>query len=134
MPLAAVERVVRAVEITPLPKAPAIVIGIVNVQGRVTAVVDIRKRFGLREREPALSDHLVVANTVKRPVALVVDAVTGVREYSEAEVAAADAIVPGTDYIAGVVKLSDGMALIQDLDRFLSLDEERRLDEALPHA
>ncbi len=134
LPLELVERVVRIVEITPLPKAPDIVLGVVNVQGRVIAVANVRKRFGLSERELRLSDQLIIARTPRRPVALVVDAVSAVVEYAEGQAAAAQAIVPGTDYIAGVVKLADGMVLIQDLGRFLSLDEERHLDEAMPDA
>ena len=128
------ERILRAVEITPLPAAPEIVRGVVNVQGRVMAVANIRKRFGLAERPPALSDQMIVARTPRRSVVLVVDAVTGVLEYSEHEAVAAPAIVPGMRYLAGVVKLADGMVLINDLAGFLSLDEERRLDEALSHA
>jgi purine-binding chemotaxis protein CheW len=134
LPLDAVERVVRIVEITPLPKAPDVVLGVVNVQGRVIAVANVRRRFRLSEREPRLSDQLIIARTRGRPVALVVDAVGGVVEYSEGQAAAAQVIVPGTDYIAGVVKRADGMVLIQDLGRFLSLDEERQLDDAMPDA
>jgi purine-binding chemotaxis protein CheW len=134
LPLELVERVVRIVEITPLPKAPDIVLGVVNVQGRVIAVADLRKRFRLSEREPLLSDQLIIARTPRRSMALVVDEVTGVLEYSEREAVPAEAIVPGTDYVAGVVKLSDGMVLIHDLRRFLSLDEERNLDDAIANA
>jgi purine-binding chemotaxis protein CheW len=134
LPLEFVDRVVRIVEVTPLPKAPDIVLGIVNVQGRVIAVADLRKRFRLSERKPLLSDQLIIARTPHRPVALVVDAVSAVAEYAEGQAAAAQAIVSGTDYIAGVAKLADGMVLIQDLGRLLSLDEERDLEEAMPHA
>jgi purine-binding chemotaxis protein CheW len=81
LPLDAVDRVVRVVEITP-PKAPDIVLGVVNVQGRVIAVANVRKRFGFSEREPRLSDQLIVARTPRRPVALVVDAVSAVAEYA----------------------------------------------------
>jgi purine-binding chemotaxis protein CheW len=51
--LSAVERIVRMVEITPLPKAPQIVLGVVNVQGRIVPIVNIRKRFstGLKSHE-----------------------------------------------------------------------------------
>jgi purine-binding chemotaxis protein CheW len=134
LPLASVERVVRIVEITSLPKAPDIVLGLINVQGRVIAVVDVRKRFRLPQREPALSDSLVIARTPARAVALMADSVAGVVECSESEAVPAQAIVPGMEYVVGVAKLDDGMVLIHDLARFLSLDEERRLDEAIAHA
>ncbi len=129
--LAAVERVVRAIEITPLPKAPAIVLGIVNVQGRVVPLINVRRRFRLPEREMALTDQIVIAHTARRPVALVVDAVAGVLDYPEREAVAAQDILPDAGYVEGVVKLKDGLILIHNLDRFLSLDEEASLDRAL---
>jgi purine-binding chemotaxis protein CheW len=132
--LAAVERVVRMVDITPLPQAPRIVEGVVDVQGRVIPVVNVRRRFRLPERDVTVSDQLIIARTSRRSVALVTDGVTGVLEYAEQEVVPADAILPGLEYVAGVVKLADGMALIHDLDRFLSFDEERALKEAMANA
>lgn len=134
LPLSTVERVVRVVEVTPLPQAPDIVLGVVNVQGRVIPVVNPRPRFRLPERGIALTDQLVIAHTTRRPVALVVDAVTGVLEYSGREAVGARDIVPGVEYVEGVVKLADGLVLIHDLDRFLSLDEVRALDRAIESA
>jgi purine-binding chemotaxis protein CheW len=64
--LHAVVRVVRIVEITPLPQTPEVIRGVVNVQGQVIPVVDIRKRFQLPEREPELGDQLIIANTACR--------------------------------------------------------------------
>ena len=132
--LAAVERVVRIVDITPLPKAPAIVSGVVNVQGRVIPVVDVRSRFRLPEREPTLSDQLVIARTSRRPVALVADRVTDVVDVPDQDVAAAETILPGMQYVEGVLKLADGMILIHDLGSFLSLEEAVSLDNAMENA
>lgn len=129
--LAAVERIVRAVEVTPLPKAPQIVLGVIDIQGRVIPVVDVRKRFRLPEREVELGDQFIIAHTGRRTVALVVDAVSGVVECSAGEVRPAEEILPGMEYIEGVVRLRDGMALIHDLDRFLSLNEENALEQAI---
>ena len=129
--LPAVERIVRVVEVTPLPKAPEIVLGVVNVQGQITPVINIRKRFRLPEREMNLSDQLIIAHTSRRTVALVADAVSGVIERSEQEVIAAEKVLPGIEYVEGVVKLEDGMILIHDLNKFLSLEEEQALDNAM---
>jgi purine-binding chemotaxis protein CheW len=101
------------------------------VQGRVVPVVDLRRRFRLPERDFALADQLLIARTARRPVALAADAVTGVLEYSAREAVGAQDIVPGIEYVEGVVKLPDGLVLIHDLDKFLSLDEARALDEAI---
>ena len=129
--LSAVQFVVRAVEITPLPKAPESVAGIINFQGQVVPVFNLRRRFRLPERELQLDAHIILARTARRLVALVVDAVGGVVECAAGETVPADAVVPGTEYVAGVVKRPDGLILIHDLDRFLSVDEAAQLEEAL---
>lgn len=129
--LSAVERAVRAVEVTPLPKAPDIVSGVVNVQGRIVPVINIRRRFHLPEQDLRLSDQIVIARTSNRIVAVIVDAVIGVTEIPEKEIVSPEKIVPRTQYVEGVAKLEDGLVLIHDLDQFLSFDEERALEASL---
>jgi purine-binding chemotaxis protein CheW len=131
LPLAAVERVVPVVELTPLPKGPEIVMGIVNLEGRVVPVVNVRRRFGHPDREVQLSDQLIVARTSRRPVALLVDRVEDLIERAEHEIIQAPDVLPGLEYVRGIAKLADGLVLIHDLNTFLSLEEEQRLDEAL---
>jgi len=131
LPVSAVERIIRAVEITPLPKAPAIVLGIVNVGGRVIPAVNMRRRFHLPDREIELRDQVILGQTGRRTVALIVDEVSGVAERPESEVIAAHEILPGLEGVHGVARFEDGMILIYDLNKFLSLEEETVLDEAL---
>jgi len=129
--LAAVVRIVHVVEVAPLPKAPEIVLGVINVSGRIIPVVDVRQRFRLPPRETELYDSLIIARTSKRELAFLADSVTGVMEYPEDEVTAADRIVPGLEYVHGILKLKDGLVFIYDLERFLSLDEEVSLAKAM---
>ncbi len=132
LPLSAVQRSVRAVAVTALPQAPDIVLGIVNVQGKVIPVINLRRRFRLAEREIALSDQMLIARAARRTVALVVDAVSGVLEYAEQE--AAQESLPELRYVEGVVKTADGLILIHNLDKFLSLEEEAALSLAMERA
>jgi purine-binding chemotaxis protein CheW len=133
LPLSQVERIVNVVEITPLPKAPEVVIGVVNVQGRIIPVVDIRKRFRLPEREMNLNDKLILSQTSKRSVGIMVDAVMGVIECPKQEVIISEKILSGIGYVEGVVKLEDGLTLIHNIDSFLSLGEGKTLDDAMKH-
>ncbi len=129
--LSAVEQVVHAVEVTPLPKSLDIVLGVVNVQGQIVPVIDIRKRFRLPEREIALHNQLILARTSKRSVAIIVDTVNGIEEHRDRDSVAADKILPHMEYLEGIVKMENGLILIHDLDRFLSLEEESALSGAL---
>lgn len=129
--LSAVERVVRAVEITPLPKTPEIVLGVINAQGQIIPVVDIRQRLRLPTRDLDVDDQFIVAHTSRRRVVLVVDSVVATRQLADRELVNAEHVLPGAEYIQGLAKLNDGLVLICDLDQFLSLDEERMLDATL---
>jgi purine-binding chemotaxis protein CheW len=129
--LPSVERAIHMIEITPLPTAPEIVIGVVNVHGAVVPVLNIRKRFRLPERAPELGDQLIIARTARRIVALVVDTVIDVVAPPSGELVAPETILPQLEHLEGVVKLDDGMVFIQDLDVFLSLEEEQALAAAI---
>lgn len=131
LPLERVERAIRAVAITPLPQAPAIVLGVIDIAGRIVPVIDLRRRCGLPERGLALSDQLLIASTRQRQLAMVVDAALGVIDCAAEDFVAVDSIVAGTSYLRGIVKGPSGMILIHDLDSFLSLEESEALDRAL---
>jgi purine-binding chemotaxis protein CheW len=131
LPLSVVERVALAVEITPLPGAPAVVLGIVDVAGRVLPVFDLRQRFGLRQRPLRPEDHFLIAATAHRTVVLVIDAAAGLIEGTSHEVVQSERITSGMPHIRGVITREDGLILIHDLDEFLSAAEARTLDDAL---
>lgn len=131
LPLSVVERVVQAVALSLLPGAPDIVLGVLNLQGRLVPVFDPRRRFGLSARTLGPGDRIVVARAGQRPVALLADAVEGVEDCAATDWVDAARLLPGLDLVAGVVRRADGLLLVHDLERFLSLDEAARLDAAL---
>lgn len=128
--LSFVEMAVRVVEVTPLPKAPDIAVGMINYHGKLIPVLNLRKRFSLPEREIRLNDHIIIANTRRLRVALLVDEVRGMIESNLQEITTAGDIMPRTDYLEGVIKIEGGLILIHDLDTFLSLEEEGDLGDA----
>ncbi|HEU5124414.1 MAG TPA: chemotaxis protein CheW [Verrucomicrobiae bacterium] len=129
--LEVVERILQAVEITALPKAPDIVLGVIEMGKRVVPVFNARQRFRLTEREIQPSDHFLIARTARRTVALVIDEAEGVIETLFREVVHTSKIVPRLEHVQGIARFEDGLVLIHDLEKFLSLDEEQILDEAL---
>lgn len=129
--LSSVKRIIRAVEVTPFPKALETVLGMIMVHGTILPVINVRKRFRLPERDLDLSDRLIIAHTSRRDVVLVVDTVVGVIERSDLEVISADTILPGLEYVQGVTRFEDGMVLIHNLEKFLSFEENEALDHAI---
>jgi purine-binding chemotaxis protein CheW len=131
LPTADVRELVRAVAITPLPGAPAVIEGVVDVRGCVLAVLDVRARFRLPPKALDPSDHFIVASAGPRGVILRVDRATHLALVDEASVQLPETLGPGAAYLAGVARLEDGLVLIHDLTTFLSAAEAASLDEAL---
>lgn len=131
LPLHSVRRIVRAVEVTPLTGAPAIVLGAIDVEGRVVPVLDIRQRFGLPAREVAPADQFLIATMAGRTVVLVIDEALDVIECEASAVTGSGDLTPGPGHLEGVVRLDDGLVLLHDLEKFLSLEEARVLGESM---
>lgn len=134
LPVSVVERVLPMVAVSPLPQAPAVVLGVISVHGQVVPVTDFRRRVGLAPREYGVGSHLLVARTRRRTLALAVDEALGVRDVPSEAVTGTDALLPGIGHVAGIVALPDGLLYVHDLETFLSLDEERGLSDALAGA
>lgn len=131
LPVQTVERVVRAVEISPLVGAPDGVLGVVNVRGQILPVFDLSARFGWTSRSVRSTDLLVIAQAGQRLVGLLVSDALGVIEPADAPAISAGEILPGLETVAGAITLDGDIAMIYDLARFLSLEAESALSTAL---
>lgn len=127
----ALERVVEVVPrllLTPLPGAPAAVLGAFSYRGTPLPAIDLRRSLGHPLRRAERDDHFIVARSERRTMALVVDRVESLREASAEEMAAPPFAARS---VAGLVALPDGLLFVYDLDTALSLDEERAVGAGL---
>jgi purine-binding chemotaxis protein CheW len=131
LPLEAVQRVVHAVAVTQLPKAPEIVAGLVNYQGEILPVINISRRFHLPEKPIQPGHHFIIVQARRKGYVLVADSVTAVIKESRENIIPPAAIIAGMEFLAGVMKLRNGMMLIPDLDRLLTHEESLILKKAV---
>ena len=131
IPLHKVQRVIRAVDVTPLSHCPAIVLGVIDVHGAVVAVFSVRRRVGAAPRCLGLNDQFIIVHGRRRIVALAVDHVCGLAACAAQEVIAPESVLPQWNDVRGIVKLASGLILIQELDTFLSIQDEELLEESL---
>jgi purine-binding chemotaxis protein CheW len=127
IPLSIVERVVRAVEISPVAGGPDVVLGLVNVRGKLVVVLDIRTMLGLPRAALKTDDHLVLARTARHKVALLVDNVLQVYACDENEIIKPEELYHGLAPLAGVTKLETGVIYLYNLDHFLSAELEAEI-------
>jgi purine-binding chemotaxis protein CheW len=131
LPCSKVEKIINAVAITPLPHAPQKILGIINVHGKIIAVTDIRRLMELTAKSLELSDKIIITKTKKRLIAFIVDGIEELAEIEDDRIVNMKKIMSDPDVYDGTIKIKDGLILIYNAEKFLSLDEEEALDKAL---
>jgi purine-binding chemotaxis protein CheW len=119
-----VQEIIRVGEITPVPRAPASIRGVINLRGRIIPVVDLKRKLGLGDVAPDRRSRIVVVKLRERLVGLLVDAASQVLKVPVSTIdPAPDALVEiDADFIRGVAKLKDRLIILIDLQKILSLE------------
>ena len=104
---------------TPIPHAPADVVGVMNLRGTVIPIVDLALKLGMRSTTPTERSAIVVAEINGVAMGLVVDSVSDILTIDAALLQPVpDMNVPGgTSYSDGIIAQQDGMICFLNLER-----------------
>lgn len=120
-----VQEVLRYTEIAPVPGAPLYVLGIINLRGNVVTVIDTRSRFGLDSSEVTDNTRIVIIESEKQVIGILVDSVAEVVYLKASEIDIAPNV--GNDesakFIQGVSNRDGELLILVDLNKLLSDDE-----------
>jgi purine-binding chemotaxis protein CheW len=114
--------------VTKIPHAPPHVLGVLNLRGSIVPIVDLRMRFSLDRAEYTTVTVIIVVSVIsaasRRDFGVVVDGVSDVVDVNTAEVKAAPELGAkgATDYIRGLVPVSERMVVLLDIDRLIGSD------------
>ncbi len=122
-----VREIIRMQPITKIPGAPASVEGVTNLRGKVTPVMDLRKRLGLEAGQESKETRIVVVDVDGQDVGLIVDGVSEVLRISVSVIEPTSAIVSPeeADYVLGVAKLESKLVILLDIGRLLVGGDKR---------
>ena len=114
----------RVTQITPVPRAPDFIRGVINLRGRIIPVVDLKKKLGLGEVQESRAARIAVVKIQDRIIGMLVDGASQVLKVpvSSIEPAPDEVVEKGGDYIRGVAKLEKRLIILVDLHRILILD------------
>lgn len=106
-----VQRILLAVEYTPMPNSPEYILGAINVHGEIIPIVNMRTLLNIGNRDLALTDNLILCNVHGQMVALLVDRVERVR--------ASENVVSTSDVVQCILKEEEGITLLCNLDKLI---------------
>ena len=120
-----VQEILRYSEIAPVPGAPLYVQGIINLRGNVVTVIDTRSRFGLESCEITDDTRIVVIESEKQVIGILVDSASEVVYLKASEIDDAPNIgnEESAQFIQGVSNREGKLLILVDLDKLLSDDE-----------
>jgi len=125
-----VQRLIQVPEITPVPRAPDYVAGVIEVRGDILPVLNLKKRFGFSSTEIDKDGRIIIAEIGKQIVGFSVDAISEVTRLASDEIEPPSEVVAGvdTEFIAGIGKQYDGdkarLIIVLDLEKVLSGEEQ----------
>lgn len=132
--IAQVREIIRMQGITPMPKAPEFIEGVINLRGQIVAVMDLAMRFGLKTGEKSEKSRIVVTEVKENIVGMIVDEVPEVLRIAEGEIEAAPEMLQSqvhADFIRGVGKVGGNrLVILLDVDKIMSRDEAKQVSEA----
>jgi purine-binding chemotaxis protein CheW len=130
-----IKEIIGMMPITPVPRTPQFVKGVINLRGKVIPVIDLRIRFGLTAMEYTDRTCIIVVEIAGESgsvmVGLVVDTVSEVLNIKSNDIEETPAFGAklDTDYILGMAKMEGGVKILLDIDRVLRSEEITLLEK-----
>ncbi|MCB0368142.1 MAG: chemotaxis protein CheW [Bdellovibrionales bacterium] len=115
----------RVAEITPVPKTPHYIKGVMNLRGKIIPVVNLRARFGLPAEEYTRDTCIIVIDTPVGLVGLIVDSVKEVVTLDEKVIEPPPHLNQDSDssFVTGMGKLEDKVLILVDVVAAFTQDQ-----------
>jgi purine-binding chemotaxis protein CheW len=120
-----VKEIIGILPITPVPRTPGYMKGVINLRGKVIPVVDLRLKFGMEAAEQTERTCVIVVE-VSQPggavlTGIMVDSVSEVLNVKAGDIEEAPDFGAKleTDYILGLAKMNGGVKILLQIDKVL---------------
>ena len=124
-----VREVLDITRITRVPRTPDYMKGVINLRGSVVPVVDLNRKFQIRDTERTLNTRIIIGEVELESgstvLGVLADAVHEVMELDPEQIEPAPKIGTGlkTEFLKGMGRRGDEFIMILDIDRVFSADE-----------
>jgi len=120
-------------EVTPIPNTPDYINGVINLRGTIIPIIDLRRRFNLRELEYGPTTVMIILKVQsqehERIMGVVVDAVSEVYNINTDELQPPPEFggVINIEFIRGLASVGKKMVIVLDIDHLLNTREVQLL-------
>lgn len=120
-----VQEVIRELPMTPVPLAPSVVAGIMNLRGQLVTALDLRCQLEMSPGKPGVTPMNVVVHSQDGAVSLLVDQIGDVVEVEEATFERTPETLQGKirTMILGVHKLDTRLLHVLDVEKACQVGE-----------
>ena len=124
-----VREIIGMMDVTPIPRTPDFVLGVINLRGKVIPVVDLRLKFGLPYQEPDDRTCIIVVEVMSDNEAImmgiVVDMVNEVADVraENVEPTPSFGVALDTSFILGMAKFGEKVITLLAIDKVLTATE-----------
>jgi len=120
-----VKEIIQLQPVTRLPGTPPSVEGVINLRGSVIPIVDLRKRFEMDQVNRSKDSRIVVVSCGNSSVGVIVDSVAQVLRIPRESIEPASNVFSEeqVEYLLGIVKLTNRLIILLDMDRILTTQE-----------
>lgn len=129
----AVERALRYVQPNSVPDVTEWIAGVIEYDGRVVPIVDMRRRMSLPHADVTHETRILVFVTEGSRIAAIVDEVHEVATVPKASINPPPAMFRGlaAEFVRGIVKVNEQLVVILNVDRVLTSSDLISLERAL---
>jgi purine-binding chemotaxis protein CheW len=119
-----VQEIIGMMNVTPVPRTPSFVQGVINLRGKVIPIIDLRLKFAMPAVAQTEETCIIVVQAQGVAMGIVVDKVSEVLDIAtdDIDVLSCGAAV-NTDYILGIGKATHKVTVLLDIDQVLSTSE-----------
>ena len=125
-----VTEIVGIQKITNLPDIPQFIKGVINLRGNVIPVLDVRLRFGMKERDYDERTCIMVININESSVGLIVDTVSEVLTIGKESIEAPPKL-GNNRFVRGFGKIENEVKILLDTQKLLFGDELKQIADAM---
>ncbi|TVQ66468.1 MAG: purine-binding chemotaxis protein CheW [Balneolaceae bacterium] len=127
-----VQEIIGLMSITPVPKMPDYIRGVLNLRGKIVPVMDLRMRFNFSAVEDTEETCIIVLQEEGYQMGVVVDKVSEVADIESSQIEEVPSVgVSGkSEFLSGIGKVRDTVRMIVDVHEVLFNVPDEVLDKS----